>query len=64
MMMPVGNTGIVVVVQQRYDQVLALDPSTFHNLIVWAAVVIFLAITLVALVLWRWSRRSSTPNLV
>jgi len=61
---PVGNTGLVVVVQQRYDKVLALDPSTFHNLIVWAAVVVFLAITILALVLWRWTRRSSTPNLV
>ena len=60
---PVGNTGLVVVVQQRYDEVLALDPSTFHNLIVWAAVVVLLAITIVALVLWRWTRRSTTANL-
>ena len=38
--------------------------DTFRNLTVWTAIVIFLAIVIVALVLWRWSRRPSTPSLV
>ena len=58
---PVGNTGFVVVVQQRYEEALALDISS-RNLIVWSAVVIFLAIVIIASVLWRWTRRSNAPN--
>ncbi len=60
---PAGDTHFVVIVQQRYAQALALDPSTFHNLIVWTAIVIFLAIAIIVFVLWRWPRRSHAPAL-
>jgi len=54
---PVGNTGFVIIVQQRYDEALQLDPSTSRNLILWSAGVIAAGI-FVFLVLWRRVRPS------
>ncbi len=59
---PVGNTGFVMVVQQRYEEALALDPSTERNLVLWCVFVILLAIMIVAFVLWPWPRRSATDT--
>ena len=59
---PVGNTGFMVIVQQRYDEALKLDPSTFRNLLAGSVVAIFLALTIV-LILWRSARRSTAPRL-
>jgi len=51
---PVGNTGFVVIVQQRYDEALKLDPSTFRNLVLWSGVAIIVGISVVVLVLGLW----------
>jgi len=56
---PVGNTGFIIIVQQRYDEALELDPATSRNLVLWSASVIVAAAIFVALILWRWVRR---PN--
>lgn len=52
---PVGNTGIVVVVQQRYDEAMKSDPSTRY-LRVWTFGVLLLAIS--ALFVRLWLRRA------
>jgi hypothetical protein len=54
---PVGNTGLVIIVQQRYDEALQLDPTTSRNLVLWSVGVIAAAAVFVCLVLWRWVRR-------
>jgi hypothetical protein len=50
---PVGNTGFLVVVQERYEEALELKPSTWRNLILWSLVVVILAAVMVVLVLSR-----------
>jgi len=59
---PVGNTGFVVIVQQRYEEALQLDSFTSRNLVVGSAVLL-LAIVIVVLVLSTWARRSRPPGL-
>ncbi len=55
---PVGNTGLAIIVQQRYDEALALDTSTSRNLVLWSIAVVLVALTVVSLILWRWVRPS------
>ena len=52
---PVGNTGFVVIVQQRFEDVVGLDSSVLWNLAFWSVLISFLAIAIVGLVLWRWA---------
>ena len=54
---PVGHTGFAVIVQQRFEEALGLDPSVSRNLLVGSALVSLLALSMVAGVLWRWARR-------
>ena len=53
----VGHTGFAVIVQQRFEEALELDPSVSRNLLVGSVLVSLLALTMVAGVLWRWARR-------
>ncbi len=52
----VGHTGFAVIVQQRFEEALELDPSVSRNLLVGSALVSFLALVIVAGALWRWAR--------
>jgi hypothetical protein len=51
---PVGNTGFVILVQQRYDEALALDPSTSTRLIAGSTLVVILTTAILLIVLWRF----------
>ena len=53
---PVGNTGFVVVVQQRFEEAVSLESSTFWNLALWSALVSCVAVAILVMVLWRWAR--------
>ena len=59
---PVGSSGFVVIVQQPYEEALALDFSTLRYLILGSAIIMFLTVTAVAvvLVLLHWVRQQST----
>ena len=50
---PVGNTRLIVIVQQRYEEALMLDPSLWRNLVVGSALAIGLALAVVVVVLRR-----------
>lgn len=50
---PVGNTGIVVIVQQHYEEAMREDPSTRY-LRVWAFVVLLLCVIALPVWLWLW----------
>ncbi|MDA2923171.1 protein kinase [Acidobacteria bacterium AH-259-L09] len=52
---PVGHTGFAVIVQQRFDEALKLDPSVSRNLLWGSVFVSCLAIVIVAVVLWQWA---------
>jgi len=52
---PVGHTGFAVIVQQRFEEALELDPSVSRNLLVGSALASCLALAIVAIVLWRWA---------
>ncbi len=54
---PVGNTGFVVVVQQRFEDAVSLEASTLWNLALWSALASLVAVAILVMVLWRWARR-------
>ena len=58
---PVGNTGFVVIVQQRFEDVVGLDSSVLWNLAFWSVLISFLAIAIVGMVLWRWAHGQRRP---
>jgi serine/threonine-protein kinase len=53
---PVGNTGFVVVVQQRFDDAVSLEASTFWRLALWSALASLVALAILGIVFWRWTR--------
>lgn len=53
---PVGNTGFVVIVQQRFADAVSLEASTLWNLALWSALASLVAVAILAMVLWRWAR--------
>ena len=53
---PVGNTGFVVVVQQRFEDAVSLESSTLWNLALWSALASLVAVAILAMVLLRWAR--------
>lgn len=55
----VGNTAIVMLVQQRYEDAVKSDPSTWY-LRIWTFAVLLLAI--IALFVWLWLRGRSTRS--
>jgi len=54
---PVGNTGFIVVVQQRFEDAVSLESSTLWNLALWSALASVVAVAILVMVLWRWTRR-------
>jgi hypothetical protein len=54
---PVGNTGFVVVVQQRFEDAVSLEASTLWNLALWSALASLVAVAILVMVLWRWARK-------
>ncbi len=52
---PVGNTGFVVVVQQRFDDAVSLESSTLWNLALGSALASLVAVVIIGMVLWRWA---------
>lgn len=58
---PVGNTGFVVVVQQRYDDAVSLESPTFWNLALWSAVVTCVALAIIVMLVWQWARTRKSP---
>jgi eukaryotic-like serine/threonine-protein kinase len=63
---PVGNTGFVVIVQQRFEDAVSLESATFWNLALWSAMASLVAVAILLIPLWRWatSRRPAlgTPS--
>jgi hypothetical protein len=55
---PVGNTEFVVVVQQRYDEVVEPDQKVLLDLLAWAGGVLLLGALCVAGLYWYGVRRS------
>ena len=53
---PVGNTGFVVVVQQRFADAVSLESSTLWNLALWSALASLVAVAILVMALRRWSR--------
>jgi serine/threonine-protein kinase len=56
---PVGNTGFIVVVQQRFDDAVSLETSTLWNLALWSALasLVVIAISMIGLRQWVRGRR-------
>ena len=52
---PVGNTGFVVIVQQRFADAVSIEASTLWGLALWSALASLVAVTILAIVLWRWT---------
>ncbi len=63
---PVGNTDLIVVVQQRYDEVIALDKTLSRNLALAVGSALALGILFAAAVTWYRMRqmRASLPSTV
>ncbi len=55
---PVGNTEFVVIVQQRYDDVVDVDRKLFRDLLAWAGVAVALGVLFVGAILWYGVRRA------
>jgi hypothetical protein len=53
---PVGNTGLFVVVRQRFEDAMSLESSTLWNLALWSALASVVAIASLLMVLWQWAR--------
>ena len=56
---PVGNTELVVIVQQRYDDAIGPERTLVWNMTFWAVVALILGVILLGFT-WRWwsSRRT------
>jgi len=53
---PVGNTGFVVVVQQRFEDAVSLESSTLWSLALWSVLASLVAAVIVFTLLWHWAR--------
>jgi len=53
---PVGNTGFGVVVQQRFEDAVNLGSSTLWNLVLWSALASLVALAIMLIALWRWTK--------
>jgi hypothetical protein len=53
---PVGNTGFVVVVQQRFADAVSVESSTLWNLALWSVLASIVAAVILLTILWRWAR--------
>ncbi len=52
---PVGSTGFVVIVQQRFADAVSLESATFWNLALWSAMASLVAVAILLIALWRWA---------
>ncbi|MGE5306075.1 MAG: hypothetical protein ACM3TN_22435 [Alphaproteobacteria bacterium] len=53
---PVGNTGFVVVVEQRFEDAVSLESSTLWNLALWSVLASIVAVIILLSILWHWTR--------
>lgn len=53
---PVGNTGFIVAVQERFDDAVSLEPSTLWSLALGSALASLVAIAILMMFLWQWAR--------
>ncbi len=51
----IGDTGFVVVSQQRYEEATTIDPAVFWNLALWSTLITGVAMAILAMFLWRWA---------
>jgi hypothetical protein len=58
---PVGNTGFVVIVQQRFADAVSVEASTLWGLALWSALASVVAVAILGIVLWRWTRDRRLP---
>jgi eukaryotic-like serine/threonine-protein kinase len=54
---PVGNTGFVVIVQQRFEDAVSVEASTLWGLALWSALASLVAVAILGVVLWRWTKQ-------
>jgi hypothetical protein len=54
---PVGNTGFVVVVQQRFEDAVSLESATLWNLALWSVLASIVVVVILLAILWHWARR-------
>src|SRR5262249_43198912 len=59
---PVGNTEFVVVVQQRYDEVVESDQALLRDLLLWVAGALLLSLAVVGGLFWYGLRRTVSPG--
>jgi eukaryotic-like serine/threonine-protein kinase len=53
---PVGSTGFLVVVQQRFEEAVSLEGSTLWSLALWSTLASLVTVAMLLTVLWRWAR--------
>ena len=53
---PVGNTGFVVVVQQRFEDAVSLESSTLWSLALWSVLASIVAAVILLTILLHWAR--------
>jgi hypothetical protein len=53
---PVGNTGFIVAVQERFDDAVSLEPSTLWSLALGSALASVVAIAILIIFLRQWAR--------
>jgi eukaryotic-like serine/threonine-protein kinase len=58
---PVGNTGFVVIVQQRFADAVSVEASTLWDLALWSVLASAVAVAILAVVFWRWTRDRRSP---
>lgn len=61
---PVGNTGFIVAVQERFEDAVSLEPSTVWSLVLGSAFASAVAIAILMMFLWQWTKghRLETGN--
>jgi len=59
---PIGNTGFFVIVQQRFDEALKIDPFVSWNLAVGIALTICIVIAIAFVLVRRTARHSWKGN--
>jgi serine/threonine-protein kinase len=56
---PVGNTEFVVIVQQRYDQLVDFDQKLFRDLLLWAGGAVAVGLAFVGVLFWQGFGRAA-----
>jgi len=53
---PVGNTGFMVVVQQRFEEAVSLEHTTLLSLALFSALTSMVVVAILLIVMWQWAR--------